>query len=220
MKSKNSQIIIITSILCLLPIIMSIAVYSNLPEQIAIHWDSAGNPDNYLPKAVVAFGIPILFVLINIYSKIRLFNDPKGANASSSARMLSVWLIPVAALAGVPITLFIALGISIPISVIAPIFMGIVLIAFGNYLPKSRQNYTIGIKLPWTLHDADNWNKTHRVAGYLYIVGGLALIALTFIFFKSAFLGVVTIAIIILLLVLPVLYSYLLYRKSGGKEEG
>lgn len=214
MKNKNNQLLIITSILCLLPIIMSVIVYNDLPEQIAIHWNDAGNPDNYLPRAVAAFGLPFLFVVINIFSKIRLFNDPKQANVSNTMRLISVWLIPATSLIAIPITLFIAMGISIPISGITPIFVGIILIICGNYLPKSRQNYTIGIKLPWTLHDADNWNKTHRLAGYLYIIGGFVLITFAFIFFESTFLGVVTVSTIILLIIVPMLYSYYIYRKK------
>ena len=59
----------------------------------------------------------------------------------------------------------IGMGKDIPISTVVTMIVGIVFVVSGNYLPKSRQNYTIGIKLPWTLADVDNWNKTHRLAG-------------------------------------------------------
>jgi len=78
METKNNAaMFIITSVVCLLPIILSFAVYNELPEQIAVHWDSAGNPDNFLPKALAAFGLPLLFMVVNIFSKIFLYNDPK-----------------------------------------------------------------------------------------------------------------------------------------------
>lgn len=93
----------------------------------------------------------------------------------------------------------------------------------GNYLPKNRQNYTIGIKLPWTLHDADNWNKTHRLAGYLYIFGGILLIAGAFIFDTSSAISGLSLAVfvVILLVIVPVIYSFLLYNKikGSGKNE-
>ena len=219
MKMKNSSTLIITSVLCLLPLILSFAVYNDLPEQIAIHWDSTGNPDNYFPKALAAFGLPFLFLAFNIFSKLRLYNDPKRANVSKTMRAILAWLIPFMSIALVPITLFIAMGVNIPISIIVPVFTGIVLIVFGNYLPKSRQNYAVGIKLPWTLHNADNWNKTHRMAGYLYMLGGAVLIALTFISFEDSLWGILTISIVILLIVLPILYSYSLYKKNDSDRQ-
>ena len=57
-----------------------------------------------------------------------------------------------------------ALDYSIDANLILEILMGALLIIIGNYLPKCRQNYTIGIKIPWTLADEDNWNRTHRPA--------------------------------------------------------
>lgn len=76
---------------------------------------------------------------------------------------------------------FHALDKAISITLVVPVLLGLLLIVVGNYLPKNRQNYTIGLKLPWTLDDPDNWNKTHRLAGYLYILAGLVLIGGAFL---------------------------------------
>lgn len=218
MKTRNnSAMLIITSGVCLLPIILSFILYNELPEQIAIHWNSVGNADNFVHKAVAAFGLPFLFLAINLFSKIRLYNDPKQSNTSQVMQVFSTWTPPLLSLVLVPITLFIAMGANIPISSIVPVFTGIVLLVCGNYLPKSRQNYTIGIKLPWTLLNADNWNKTHRMAGYLWIIGGITLIAGTFISFDSTLWGIsMTILVVIPLIIIPVFYSYWLYKKTGN----
>ena len=218
MKTKNNlPIILLTSVICLLPVILSLAVYKNLPEQIAIHWTSAGEPDSFAPKIVVAFGLPLFFLAVNLYSKMRLYNDPRRAdhNHSQAVQRISTWVLPLLSLIIVPLTLFIAMGMPIPVSVIIPVLTGILLILCGNYLPKCRQNYTIGIKLPWTLHDVDNWNKTHRLAGYLWICGGVMLIAGTFISINSAAWRIsLTVLVAVLLIMVPFLYSYLLYKKT------
>lgn len=213
MKPNNN--IIITSILCLIPIFFSFIIYDDLPSQIAIHWDNHGNPDNYVPKAFAAFGIPIFFFIVNIYSKIQLLNDPKKINHSKQLSLLSIWLLPLLSFILTPVTLLIATDYNIPIYRITPVFTGALLITIGNYLPKSRQNYTIGIKLPWTLHDLNNWNKTHRFAGFLWIIGGLIILVDSLVNFnsdKSNSLLIIT--IIITLTILPLIYSYLLYKKS------
>ena len=137
-------------------------------------------------------------------------------------RTIVEWLVPFSSLIFVPVMLFIAMGVKIPIVIIVMVFVGIVFILCGNYLPKSRQNYVVGIKLPWTLNDTDNWNKTHRMAGYLWIFGGMAFIIVPFVSFGSSFLLAVFLSIVALMIIAPVLYSYFLYRKNinGEKDNG
>ena len=91
-----------------------------------------------------------------------------------------------------------------------PVFMGLLFIAIGNYLPKTKQSYTMGIKLPWTLASEENWNRTHRLAGFLWVLCGLFFIVTSFTGWSlAAFL----IPIIVMVLV-PAVYSYLLYRRG------
>jgi len=178
-----------------------------LPQKIAIHFDNSGNPDNYLPKAIAAFGIPILLAAINLYSNFRVNRDPKVENASSAIRSLSRWLVPVLSVVMVPVMLFMAMGKQIPIVMIASVISGAVVAICGNYLPKCKRNYTIGIKLPWTLDSENNWNRTHRFSGFVWVIGGLIIIINAFV--QIPYLPI---AVIICLLLLPFLYSYLFYR--------
>lgn len=52
-------------------------------------------------------------------------------------------------------------------------------------MSKIRQNYTVGIRLPWTLSSEDNWDKTHRLAGKLWIVGGVLVLFNVFLKWTS-----------------------------------
>jgi uncharacterized membrane protein len=220
MKIKsNLAMMILSTVVCLLPIILSFAVYSNLPEQVVVQWNIKGNPNRYLPKAAAAFGLPIFFAVINFISRIFLYNDPKRENISKAAQIIVEWIVPLFSLAIVPVILFMAMGSQIPITIIALVLTGIILILCGNYLPKSRQNYVVGIKLPWTLNSADNWNRTHRMAGYLYVFCGIALIVASFLFFGKSFLLILILSILTLMIIAPVLYSYLLYRKNINNEK-
>jgi len=218
MKTKGDRtVLLLTSLVCVLPVIMSMVVYHDLPDQIAIHWDAMGNPDNFAPKALMAFGLPFLFLGINLFSKLLLLNDPRRANASPAMRMFAAWLPPVLSVVLIPVTLLIALGKDISITLLVPVLLGLVLIVVGNYLPKNRQNYTIGLKLPWTLDDPDNWNKTHRLAGYMYILAGVVLIGGAFLSrgFQTKSGVTPTILIVLVLVIVPRLYSYLLYRRAS-----
>ena len=93
--------------------------------------------------------------------------------------------------------------------VIMPVLVGLLLTVVGNYMPKCKQNYTIGIKIPWTLNSEENWNKTHRFAGWIWTFGGLAIMLTGFVGGVWFFLPVVLVMVFA-----PMIYSYILHRKG------
>ena len=95
--------------------------------------------------------------------------------------------------------------------------MGIVFIVVGNYLPKCKQSYTVGIKLPWTLNDEENWNRTHRMGGKLWVASGIILL-LSMLLPASAMV-VVVLAVIGVAVFVPTVYSYLLFREKEKRGE-
>ncbi len=208
---KNNKTLILTTLLCLLPILLGLALYDRLPEQIAVHWNSAGEPDSYFPKLAAVLGLPGLFAGISLFVNFTLSRDPKAQQQSEVLRNIGLWFIPFLSLLLVPITLFIAMGAQIPIGTIAPLLLGLFLVVTGTYLPKCRQNYTVGIKLPWTLHSEENWNRTHRMAGVLWIAGGFIIAAASLL--RVTWLPI-TVLIALVLVFVPFVYSYLLYKKG------
>ncbi len=206
MKNKT---IWITTLICLLPLVVSFIVYDKLPEQVAIHFNEAGVPDNYASRAFAAFVLPVIMAAINLFTHFFVRNDPKAANISASLRVISQWVVPALSVVIIPVTLFMAMGTDIPIPMLVSSMVGVIIVLCGNYLPKCRQNYTVGIKLPWTLNSEENWRKTHRFAGFVWVTGGL-------LFVINAFTGipVLSFVVIALLAALPVIYSYLFYLRE------
>lgn len=211
MKIKVYKLLIISTLICLLPIILSLAIYDKLPDQMPIHWDIEGNPDNYGSKAFAVIGLPFMMAGLNLLTHFGLNSDPKKANSSVVLKLIGKLTIPFLSVTLVPVTIFAGLGYDIPIERIVPAFVGLLFIIIGNYLPKSKQNYTVGIKLPWTLNNEENWNKTHRLAGYLWIVCGLVM-------FVNSFLKIYWLPVFILIIsgivFVPAIYSYILYKKG------
>lgn len=207
---KKNKLLWITTIICILPVILSFALYDKLPPEIAVHFNDKGDADNYMPKAFAAFGLPVLLAVINIFTHFTIDNDPKKMNASASLKYLGKWIIPALSVIIMPITLFIALGYEIPIEIVVPSIVGVIIIACGNYLPKCKQNFTVGIKLPWTLNSEENWNKTHHMAGYIWIAGGIAIIACSLMRISAP----ITLIALLLMVAVPFLYSYWLYKKG------
>ena len=207
---KNKKTLVITSLICLLPIIVGALVYKRLPETIATHFDLNGNPDGWSSRAFAVFGLPAILLAVNLLLPFMLRADPKHENMSGALVNITIWTIPVLSLVCSGLTLGHALGYDVRIERVLPVFMGVLFILIGNYLPKTKQSYTMGIKLPWTLASEENWNRTHRLAGFLWVLGGVFFIVMSFIGWSvPAF--VIPLAVMVLL---PIVYSYLLYRKG------
>ncbi|MDW2796709.1 SdpI family protein [Clostridium boliviensis] len=216
---KNKRTIILTSVLCMLPEILSLILYKRLPEQIAVHWNSAGEIDGYLPKAMAAFGMPFVFLLINLFTNISLLYDPRREGQPKALRAIVNWLIPLTSLILIPATLFMSIGIKIPITSLTFSIVGIVFIVIGNYLPKSKRNYMMGVRIPWTFHDSDNWNKTNRIAGHMMVAGGFVILVSGYLQVNAVLHGVSLIFIItVLIVVIPFFYSFFLYKKERDKK--
>ena len=208
-KKNVDFLMIITTLICLLPMILSALVYDQLPEQVAIHFNAEGVPNGFASRAFAAYGLPFLMAGLNLFTHFMLNADPRKANASHTMSSIAKWLICIMSVIIIPSTLFIAMGYNIPISIIVPAGVSVLIIAFGNYLPKSKQNYTVGIKLPWTLNSEENWNKTHHMAGFLWVVCGILMLIGSFWGLSLLF-----VLLIIVMVVVPVVYSYLLFKRG------
>ena len=207
---KNKKTLVITSLICLLPIIVGALVYKRLPETIATHFDLNGNPDGWSSRAFAVFGLPAILLMVNLLLPFMLRADPKHENMSGALVNITIWTIPVLSLLCSGLTLGRALGYAVRIERVLPVFMGMLFILIGNYLPKTKQSYTMGIKLPWTLASEENWNRTHRLAGFLWVLAGIYFIVMSFIGWSfPAFV----LPLVVMVLV-PMAYSYILYRKG------
>ena len=88
--------------------------------------------------------------------------------------------------------------------------LAIFLMLMGNYLQAVKPNYFIGIRTPWTLNDEQNWQKTHRLGGRVYMLGGLILL-LASLFLGSLEFHAVFLICLILIIFVPVIYSFWLF---------
>ena len=209
MIRKNQKILILTSVVILLPILAGVILWNQLPEQIPSHWNAAGEIDGWSSKPFAVFGLPLILLAMHWLCIAGTFADPKRNNHSGKILHLVLWIIPVLNAVLSVLTYAAAMGKDVQMEVVMPVFIGLVLAIVGNYLPKCKQNYTIGIKIPWTLNSEENWNKTHRFAGRLWVVCGLVIMLTGFFGGFWIFLGVV-----LLMVLAPFIYSYVLHRKG------
>ena len=206
---KNWKILLITSLLILLPALAGIVLWDQLPEQIPTHWNPSGEVDRWSSKAFAIFGLSGILLAAQWLCTLGTRADPKKDNHPQKILHLVLWIIPVISNLLYAITYAVALGKEVRIEVIMPVFMGLLFAIIGNYLPKCKQNYTIGIKIPWTLNNEENWNRTHRLAGWVWTIGGLIIMASGF--FAGFWL---LMAVTLIMVFVPLIYSYILHRKG------
>ncbi len=209
MIKKNLPKLIITSLITLIPIVIGLILWDKLPAQVPVHWNINGDVDDYTTKTQAVFVMPLVLVAFHWICVVGTSLDPKKQNINDKMFTLVLWIIPVISLLCNSMVYATALGHKINVEIIMPLFMGALFIVIGNYFPKCKQSYTVGIKIPWTLNDEENWNKTHRMAGFLWVIGGIVIMA-------TAFLRVFWLFFVVLIpmVIVPFVYSYLIYKKK------
>jgi len=208
---RNKGLLILTTLLTLIPFAVGLLLWDKLPEQIPTHWNMDGEVDGWSSKNFAVFGICGFIAAIHLLCSFITFADPKNKGHNEGTMWLMLWICPVISAVCSAMMYFAAFGYDISVERILPILMGGLFAVTGNYMPKFKQNSTIGIKIPWTLHDEENWTATHRFAGRIWLIGGIVIMA-------TAFVGSVWImlAALIVMTVVPTVYSYRFYKKKFG----
>ena len=214
MIKKYKKTLIITTLVLLIPVLVGLLLWNRLPDPMPSHWNIDGEVDGWSSKAFTVFGLPALMIALQWVCIFATKADPKYENYNPKMLQLALWVCPAIGLLLCSMVYPAALGYSVPIETVMPLFMGALFMVIGNWLPKCKQTYTMGIKLPWTLDNEENWNATHRFGGKVWFFGGVLIMA-------TAFVGSfwLLFAALIVMVILPTIYSYALYRKQrGGKK--
>ena len=214
MIKRNKGTLILTSLVMLIPMIIGLLLWDRLPEQIPSHWGINGEVDAWASKSFTVFGFPAILLGIHWLCTLVSTMDPTHKNYHPKMIKLMFWICP---MIGLILTTFVysaALGHSLPIETVIPLLLGLLFVIIGNLIPKCRRSYTMGIKLPWTLASEENWNKTHRFGGKVWVIGGLLLMVTSL--WGSFWLLMAMLAAMVLI---PTVYSYLYYRNHEQSHQ-
>ena len=209
MMKKYKWTLILACIVSICPIIVGLILWNQLPDRIDTHFGSGGEANGWRSKAFTVFGITGIMTAVELILFFATTNDPKKRNIDEKLMRLILWIIPVLSLIVNFSCYAIALGKKVDIGMITNVCVGIVFIIMGNYMHRIKQNYTVGIKLPWTLNSEENWNRTHRMASWLFVLCGILFIVNGAVLQTEWMVGAA-----ILMAVVPGLYSFILYKKG------
>ncbi|MBQ4611650.1 MAG: SdpI family protein [Clostridia bacterium] len=209
MKKRLSKLTIITTVLTLLPMLLGAALYDKLPDTVVTHWGFNNEPNGWSPKWMACFGIPAFMAAANLIMSIATEGESKLNGTSKVVVNICRWIVPVLSIIMVPMMLFYELGYDMDVEKIVCTILGVLFVVLGNYLPKCRQNYYVGIKLPWTLKSEENWNKTHRLGGFVWMICGVIMLLSTW-----AGITWMTVVVLFAMILIPTVYSYILHRRG------
>ncbi|SMB99882.1 Uncharacterized membrane protein [Thermanaeromonas toyohensis ToBE] len=206
------------AILVLLIMLLAGAIiYPYLPERVPIHWNAAGQVDNYGSRSFGAFMLPFLTAGLYVLMLVLPLVDPRRENYLKflgAYRVIRLGLVLfMAILYGLVLTS--ALGYYVPMDRVMPALLGLLFLLIGNYLPRVRYNYFVGIRTPWTLANEEVWRRTHRLAGIAYVLAGVISILTAFLA-RGTIAFTIVITAIILASVLSVIYSLVIFQQSRG----
>lgn len=212
MLKKNKWKLLISSLVILLPVVFGLLFWNQLPEQMSTHWGMDGAADGSSSRFTAVFVLPLILLLAQLVCVFFTAKDPGNKEQNEKVFGLVLWIIPMISLVTNGVVYAVAFGKELEPVWVMGLLLGVVFVAIGNYLPKCKQNFTIGIKLKWTLQNEENWYATHRFGGKMFVAVGLVTLAAMFLP-QTAAMTVIMIALFAAAL-LPVFYSYLYYKKQ------
>lgn len=207
-------------ILALAPILYLVSLWSSLPDTVPLHWNWKGEADNYGSKEILFWTVlglnSFIYVLLLILPRIAARKQELEAMGTKYTRLRFVLQLFVAVLSLVIVLMSSGQAPSNPTILLGGCFI-LFMLLFGNYVGSIRPNYFIGIRTPWTLQSDKVWKKTHRLAGRLLI--GAALVGIILLLLLPSSWGMLGVTLLMLAaLLIPVIYSFWLFRKLEVTE--
>jgi len=210
-------------LIMLVPAIYLAVLWRNISQTVPMHFDLKGNVDRYgtkhelliLTATLTILNAIVYLVVSNIY-KI----DPRKSASLNKDRMKRIAVGVSVYLSAILIMIIYEIAHNNTSLTMKFVFvaMGLLFALLGNNMYNIQPNYFAGIRLPWTLESEDNWRKTHHLAGRLWFFGGL-IFAVIALFLNRELTSPVILALVAILVIIPIIYSYNLYKKSKAIKE-
>ena len=201
--------------LILLMVATGFLLYSRLPDQVPSHWNSAGQIDDYSSKGFTVLFFPAITLLIYLLMTFLPLIDPLRKNYQKfKTPYFFIRLVLIFFFALIYFyTLAAGMGYQSNITYFIIPAIALLFVVIGYALPKVKQNWFVGIRTPWTLQSDEVWQKTHQLAGKIFIAMGI--LSLLTILVASELAFKLFAGMVITGSLFPIAYSYIIYRQLG-----
>lgn len=217
MLKQYRKPLIVTSVLTLLPVFVGVLLWNRFPETVPTHYAPSGQADGWGSAVYAVFFPPILMLLLHWLCVILTVRDPGNQKRNEKMFQLVLWIIPITSNLCCCGMYALALGKDFDITFWTVLGMGLLFALIGNYLPKTRMNGTMGIKVSWAYTSDDNWNATHRFAGKLWFFGGVVMMFLAFL--PDGWVITALFLIILMISIVPMVYSWRYWKGQVARGD-
>jgi uncharacterized membrane protein len=203
-------------VLMALDVVFGLHAWSRMPARVPIHWGASGEVNGWGPAWVNAFVLPGIAVFVYLLFLYIPLIDPSRRNyAAFEGALRGLRFLLVGFLVFVHLLVVAAsMGFDVKMDVALRAALALLVAGFGTRLGRLKPNWFFGIRTPWTLANAEVWERTHRFAGVLWTIGGLLLVPCALLpahdGLKALVAGIVVLALV------PTVYSLVLYRRIDG----
>lgn len=218
---KTQGLLIVTLLLAAAMAVLGLWAASGLPvgAELPTHWNVLGEVDQTMPALIALTIPPVMTLVIGLLFAAIPRIEPLQDKLDASAPLLRVAWIGVMALMVVIQAMIAgpALGYEIGLAGLL-VVLGLMFIALGNFLPKSRPGFFVGIRTPWTIIDTDNWIATHRIGGKLMMLAGAAVVVMAILPLPAATIMPLAMGAILIATLFPVGFSWWYWRKHRSTD--
>lgn len=189
-------------------------LYGRLPDPVPTHFDAHGVANGWMPKPWGVFVMPLVQVGLWLLLAVLPAISPRGYRMERFGGVYERIVVFVLAFMTVVCGLALAQAsgahVALPRVIVA--LVGALDVGIGNYLGKTTPNFFVGVRTPWTLASPEVWTRTHRLAGWLFVASGVAMIVAA-VLFREPFWAVALIAVPA---IVPIVHSYVVYKRIEG----
>jgi len=202
--------------LCIVPFVTWFILKDSLPEKLPIHWNVKGEVDGWTSHKQLPFFLltmttigALTYLLLRFIKRI----DPKRTAQLNERIALKVGVGFISFITAMNLLIMMPKDDTFNINTAVFVLVSLLFTFLGNLMYNVKPNYFIGIRLPWTLEDENNWKHTHRLAGIVWFVGGIISASLVLVLEPEQVFPIF-IGITILLVLIPGVYSFLIFKKT------
>ncbi len=202
-------------IIIFLSFVVGLYSYYLMPERMASHWNAQGQVDGYVSKGFGVFFFPCFLLFLALLLLFIPKIDPLKKNIEKFKESYEMFIVffTVFFFYVYVLTLLWNMGTVFNMNMVLMPALAILFYYIGILLEKTKRNYFIGIKTPWTLASDKVWEKTHKLGGKLFKIAGL--FALISVFFSQYAFCLFFVPIIVFSIYLFV-YSYFEFKKENN----
>lgn len=213
----------ISIVLVVVMVVSALLVGTGLPAdmRLPIHWGLSGEPDDFAGKWValmIPAGMTTVMALLGWFLPVL---EPRSRNLARS-QGLYLWAWASMLLVGIAVHIVIvatALDWDLPTRQLILGGSGLLLLVIGNQFAKSRSMFLMGLRTPWTLASEEVWVRTHRLAGKLMVLVGLAILISALLPLPPRPMVTIAVLLLALLAITPIVYSFILWRRQTPPGE-